>query len=329
MILRLLEIVSSSVWGFSYLFLVDAIYFLAVKSTQFLSGIVTDFYLRLRLANAFLYLLLIITFAFRIRKIQWTVLFLIMMPQLWYLFSYFNNDAFPLFISMLLAWQVIDPDSSLNRFLAESNFRTNLGKGVFVGVLIGFLLMSKLNYWIYICYIGFIGFWGILFDSAAGQRFALLKKWIFIGCVALATYLPLYGYSQYVNDFSRSEKIAIVMEKYAAPQFKQSTILKDPSSTYPGLHLRDKGRSFQDVIIRNPEWWDLSFKSFFGLYGYMEFHSDKDYYQAVSYAPRCFFYPGFLLCGADFLCQRHVLFSLCPAFYHPGFGIVLLSLLGE
>ena len=286
---QLLEIVSNSCWGFSYLFLVDVIYFLAVKSTQFLSGIVTDFYLRLRLANAFLYLLLIIIFALRIRKIQWTVLFLIMMPQVWYLFSYFNNDAFPLFISVLLAWQVIDLDSSLNRFLAESNIRTNLGKGVFAGVLIGLLLMSKLNYWSYICYIGFIGFWGILFNSAAGQRFTLLKKWIFIGCVALATYLPLYGYSQYVNDFNRSDKVAIVMEKYAAPEFKQSTILKNPSSTYPGLHLRDKGRSYQDVIIRNPEWWDLSFKSFFGLYGYMEFHSDKDYYQAVSYILCAFF----------------------------------------
>ena len=286
---QMVEIVTRSAWGFSYLFLVDVIYFLAVKSTQFLSGIVTDFYLRLRLANALLYLLLIITFAFRIRKIQWTVLFLIMMPQLWYLFSYFNNDAFPLCISILLAWQVVDPESSLNCFLTESNFRTNLGRGIFVGVLLGFLLMSKLNYWIYICYIGFIGFWGILLDSAKEQRFLLLKKWIFIGCVALAAYLPIYGYSQYVNDFSRSDKIAIAMEKYAEPRFKPSTVQKDPSSTYPGFHLRDKGRSFQDVIIRNPEWWDLSFKSLFGLYGYMQFHSDKDYYQAVHYILVAFF----------------------------------------
>ena len=289
-----------SLWGLSYLFFIDVIYFLAVKSTQFLSGIVTDFYLRLRLANAFLFLILIITLTLKLRRVQWTVLFLIMTPQLWYIFSYFNNDAFPCCISMLLAWQVVDPDSSLNRFLVESNIRTNLGKGIFVGILIGLLLMSKLNYWIYIGFIGFIGLWGILFDSAADHRFELLKKWIFIGCVALAAYLPFYGYSQYVNEFNKSEKIMIVMEKHAAPQFKPSIIMKDSSSSYKGLGLRAKGLSFQEVIIQNPDWRDLSFKSFFGLYGYMQFLSDSDYYQAVTYTLGAFFILVFLYMAVTF-----------------------------
>ena len=30
--------------------------------------------------------------------------------------------------------------------------------------------------------------------------------------------------------------------------------------TYPGLRLRDKGRSFQEAIIQNPYWWELSLK---------------------------------------------------------------------
>ena len=302
-----------SLWGFSYLFYNDVIYLLAVKATLFLSGIVTDFYLRLRLANAFLFLLLIITLTLKIKRVQWTVLFLIMTPQLWYIFSYFNNDAFPWCISMLLAWQVVDPDSSLNRFLVGADIRTNLGKGVFVGILIGLLLMSKLNYWIYIGYIGCIGLWGILFDSAADHRFVLLKKWIFIGCVALAVYLPFYGYNQYVNDFNKSEKIMIVIEKFAAPQFKPSTLMKDLSSSYKGLRLRDKGHSFQEVFIQNPDWRDLSFKSFFGLYGYMQFLSDSDYYQAVIYTLGAFFilvfiYVAFTLPTKDILFFLFVLF---------------------
>ena len=283
-----------SLWGFSYLFYIDVIYFLAVKATQFLSGIVPEFYLRLRLANAFLFLLLIITFTFKIRRVQWTVLFLIMTPQLWYIFSYFNNDAFPLCISMLLALQIVDSESSLNRFLVGSNIRINLGKGVCVGILVGLLLMSKLNYWIYIGFIGFVGLWEILFVTSADHRFELLKKWIFVGCIALSVYLPFYGYSEYINNFNKSEKIGIVMEEHAAPQFKPSTLQKDPSSTYPGLRLRDKGRSFQEVIIQNPYWWELSLKSFVGLYGYMQFLSDSDYYQVMAYAFGAFFVLVFL-----------------------------------
>ena len=48
------RIVSSiSVFGVSYLWQIDPYYFIAVKATQVLSGIVSDFYLRVRLANAF------------------------------------------------------------------------------------------------------------------------------------------------------------------------------------------------------------------------------------------------------------------------------------
>ncbi len=56
----------------------------------------------------------------------------------------------------------------------------------------------------------------------------------------------------------------IVMEQYAAPQFKPSTLRNDLSSTYPGLRLRDKGITFQELFIQNPDWRDMSFKSFFG-----------------------------------------------------------------
>jgi hypothetical protein len=44
-------------------------------------------------------------------------------PQVWYIFSYFNNDAFPIFVATLLAWQVVDPASGFNRFLAGDGSR--------------------------------------------------------------------------------------------------------------------------------------------------------------------------------------------------------------
>ena len=98
------RIVSSiSVFGVSYLWHIDPYYFIAVKATQVLSGIVSDFYLRVRLANAFLFLSLVLVFAVQIKRSKWMVPFIVISPQVWYVFSYFNNDAFPLFIAMILA----------------------------------------------------------------------------------------------------------------------------------------------------------------------------------------------------------------------------------
>jgi hypothetical protein len=116
-----------------------------------------------------------------------------------------------------------------------------------------------------------------------------LKRWIFVGVVALMVYLPIYGYDQYVNDFKKTERAMGAMERYAAPQFKPSKLQNDLSSTYPGLRLRDKGVSLEALLIQNPDWRDLSFKSFFGLYGYMDLVSNEDYYRAVTYMLGIFF----------------------------------------
>ncbi|MBM4313839.1 MAG: hypothetical protein FJ122_07945, partial [Deltaproteobacteria bacterium] len=271
------RVVSSiSVFGISYLWHIDPYYFIAVKATEVLSGIVPDFYLRMRLANALLFFLLILVFATQMRRLKWMVLFLVLSPQVWYVFSYFNNDAFPFFIAMILAMQAVNPESSLNRYLSGPAMGHPIGGGVLAGMLIGILFCSKLNYRIYIAFLIFMGLWGVLFEATIQQRIMKLKKWIFLFTVALLVYLPIYGYDQYINDFNKDEKGLIAMERYAAPQFKPSTMRDNLSSTYPGLRLRDKGTSLEALLIRNPDWRNLSFKSFFGLYGYMDLISSEE-----------------------------------------------------
>ena len=280
---------SISVFGVSYLWHIDPYYFFAVKVTQVLSGVISDFYLRARLANALLFLSLVLVFATQIKRSKWMVPFIVISPQVWYVFSYFNNDAFPLFIALILAMQVVDPESFLNRFLSAPTIRHNAGGGVLIGILIGLLLCSKLNYRLYIAFLIFVGSWKILFEATVPQRIMKLKKWVFLFSVALLVYLPLYGYDQYVNDFQKDEKVPIVMERHAVPQFKPSRLQNDLSSSYPGLRLKDKGVSFRELFLKSSDWRDLSFKSFFGLYGYMDLVSAEEYYQAVTYVVGVFF----------------------------------------
>jgi hypothetical protein len=280
---------SISIFGVSYLWHIDPLYFFAVKATQVLSGIVSDFYLRLRLFNAFLFLSLIFIVALQIKRSKWMVPFLVISPQVWYVFSYFNNDAFPWFIAIILAMQFIDPESSLNRFLAAPTIRRHVRGGILAGILLGLLLSSKLNYRLYIAFLVFAAVWAILFEVSSQEKRPRLKKWIFIGLVALLFYLPIYGYDQYVNDFKKNEKILSIMEHRAGYQFKPSTLKNNPSSSYKGLHMKEKGVSFRELFIQNSDWRDISFYSFFGVYGYMDLVSDKGYYLTVGYVLGAFF----------------------------------------
>jgi len=307
------RVVSSiSVFGVSYLWHIDPCYLFAAKTTHILSGIVSDFYLRMRLFNVLLFLSLVLVVATQIKRSKWVVPFLVVSPQVWYVFSYFNNDAFPLFIATLLAIQVVDPESALNRFLFAPTMRRHIGGGILAGILLGLLISSKLNYMLFIAFLIFVALWRILFETSDLQRIPQLKKWFFLFMVALLFYLPIYGYDQYVNDFNKDEKIFNTMERYAGSQFKPSSLQNDPSSSYGGLHLRNKGVSLRKLFLESSDWRNLSFESFFGIYGYMNLVSDKDYYRAVTYALGVFsllifFYAAFTLSVRDMIFSLFVL----------------------
>jgi hypothetical protein len=53
--------------------------------------------------------------------------------------------------------------------------------------------------------------------------------------------------------------------------------------------MREKGVSLQEIFIQNSDWRDMSFNSFFGVYGYMDLVSDKSYYLTVRYVLGAFF----------------------------------------
>jgi hypothetical protein len=299
---------SISIFGVSYLWQIDPLYLLAAKTTHVLSGIVSDFYLRLRLFNALLFLSFVLIVAVQIKQSKWVVPFLVITPQAWYVFSYFNNDAFPLFIAMLLAMQFINPESFLSRFLSAPTIRHRIGGGVLTGILIGLLLSSKMNYWLYIVFLVFVALWAVLFDTQSRERVPRLKKWIFIGFAALLFYLPIYGYDQYVNDFKKNEKILSIMEHRAGYQFKLSTLKNDPSSSYKGLRMKDKGVTFRELFIQDSYWWEMSYKSFFGVYSHMNLLSDEDYYTAVTYVLGAFFLLLFLYVAFTLSLQDTIFF---------------------
>lgn len=132
-------------YGLSYLNTANPTYFFAGKFAAVVAPLVRDADRALRLFNVAL--LLALALVCMARPGSWPVFVpLLLTPQVWYVFSYFNNDGFALFLGMLLAWQVADPGSAFNRFLDAPRMRGHLLAAAAIGVAIGLLALAKENY---------------------------------------------------------------------------------------------------------------------------------------------------------------------------------------
>jgi len=277
---KVLETISG--FGVSYLFRLEMIYFWAGKFSSLLSGLVHDEYLRLRLLNWTLFLILVVIVSRRTPHVPLLAWGLVLTPQVWYTFSYFSSDGFAFFLAFLLAWQLIDPDSMTRRYLGSMTLRSMWPGGVLCGILIGSLLLSKMNYYLYLVFILTIIAWDLI--SAWGGRgwkenLLQLKKWALVACVVLCVYLPPVLYDQYINDFKKDEKISHFVEQHAAYPFKASTVKQAPDDSYPGLYLNLKGTLWYELFLDNSYWRTLSLYSFFGVFGYMNIYADSPFYE--------------------------------------------------
>ncbi len=269
---------STSVFGVSYLFDLDLAYLLAGKAALALRSLVLEDHLGLRLFNVALFAFLMIRIARRVDSSPLAVFALLATPQVWYLFSYVNSDAYALFLSLLLAVELTDPHARGCRFLEHPAVFGKASGGVLLGVLAGLLLLSRVHYRLFLAFVACFACWQILFAQSRAQRALLAKKWLLVGLVAGSVYLPCYAYDQIIHDFQKQEKAGRVMERHAGEAFKPSALAKSPETTYKGLRLRDKGIAWQDMFVTNPEWRDLTVSSLLGLYGYMDLYSEKGYY---------------------------------------------------
>lgn len=161
---------SYSRYGYSYLDTLDVVYFFAGKFSRTVSPLIASRTLRLRLFNV---LLLFVLGALWARRWPAGILFplLLMSPQIWYVFAYFNADAFPLALAMLTAHQLGWSTSALNAFLgSRAGARFSRG-GLATGVLLGLLAVSKMNYAMFVLF-AFCWLFGSLLG--AGTALALL-----------------------------------------------------------------------------------------------------------------------------------------------------------
>lgn len=266
---------SYSVHGVSRLNSFEIAYFFAGRFAALLRPLPLPDYLRLRLFNILLFgLLLWMCLTGRQRLLY---LPLLVSPQVWYIFSYFNSDAFSFFICFVVGRQLIEEDSLLKRFFQNQPPPGLYLRGLAGGaLLLAMLPLLKLNFYffsLYACLYLFIKLYENRF-LISGQAF---KRAAVLAAVALFLLGGRYGVDVYRNGFNRQAKLTACRNKLARPKFKPDTPLKDQ---YFGLNLRKKGVTVKQMFDRYG-WGRVSFQSTFGVYGYMALYGSKTYYGMI------------------------------------------------
>ena len=252
-------------WGSSYLFLNDIVYSLAEKATSLLAAFNLEDYSRYRLFNFILLPILLLIFIADKRNGVWFLLALGLTPQVWYIFAYFNGDALSMFSSFLLGYFYIT-----NRVEIESSFweksRVSTIMLCFYTLCV-LVLFTRLHYAIFVFFV--LGL--ILVANLADKDF----KSVINGSIRLLIFFLLVTIpvgiaelkDQIANDFQKSAKIKLVQEENRSPEFKKEYIIASGKNPHR-LYLKQTGVPYHELFTEK-RWLEISFKSFFGVYGYM------------------------------------------------------------
>ncbi|MFT5607982.1 MAG: hypothetical protein ACI9PZ_001791 [Parvicella sp.] len=252
-------------------------YYVGGRYLQALSFLPFEDYTKLRSLNVLLFFILVLL-AYRQPSSRLLFLPILLTPQAWYLFSYYNSDAFSLFAVMLLAYQVFVPESMLRRLLKGERPKSYGLWVVALSIIVAMQYWLKLNYMFYSIFLFMLaGSWWLTYRSkpiVTNTRPLLVA--IFIGTALFAT----WEVSRHaINDFSLAEKAYDCREEMANKLFKPSTQLAE---THPYYNLKSKGVSVS-AMLKDPkyDWGQRIFYSGLGAYGYLEYFNTYTHYEIV------------------------------------------------
>jgi hypothetical protein len=264
---------SFSHYGFSYFQDLDTSYFLMgqfIASLAWLGGPE----IAARLFNVLLFIALVAYAGARLRG-SLALAILLISPQIWYIFSYVNGDAWALAVALVAVVQLATADSLLNAYLRSGDWRTRAGGGLAFAVLLALLFMAKRNYYLFFPFIGLVAFWKTLFWESDICRPKLAVKWAAIVLAAFLLYLPARIAHAAINRFELPRLQIEQAEKFAAPGYRPSEIAAGKGASR--MALRQQGVPLGDLFTQK-RWATLSFESFCGVYHWMNLRGPIVYY---------------------------------------------------
>jgi hypothetical protein len=264
-----------SVYGVSRLHSGEIVYLFAGKFMKLLEPFHLGSYLSLRIFNILLFSILL---CLALKNTQFRIFMLPLMisPQIWYVFSYFDSDAFALFVTLLSGYQLAVPSSMFHEFVARGWNRKTWLYFLAVGILFGLLLLLKKNFYFFYVFLFLYFVWKVVFTKFSLQKENIVR----IGAIALlgVALLGTFRLADYaVNDFEKEEKLVEVRENYALKMYKPSTPLP---LKHPFLQMKERGTTLKYLLLID-RWAEKSFWTSFGVYGYTSVTASSTYYDIV------------------------------------------------
>lgn len=265
-----------SVYGISRLNSYEITYLIAGKFSSIFRFLHIGKYYRLRLFNIFLFVILIIM-NFRIVEFRLISIPLLISPQIWYVFSYFNSDAFAIFILFIVSYQVLIEKSMLRRYIRqEYDRKKSLTVGFLMGLLLANLLLLKKNFYIFDFFLVLYCLIKYFEEKPTFNRMTVKNMGIIL-IIGLSFFFLRHSVNIYTNGFDKKEKIMACREKLAKYEYKPSTSFEKRA---PNLNLRSRGISLKDMFVKL-KLQERSFRTAFGTYGYTSVYATNSYYHFI------------------------------------------------
>ena len=261
-----------SLYGRSYLDEWDIVYPLAGKFAKLISPAVSNDAIALRLFNVGLFFVLA-CIAFVRRDDILAFALLLTSPQIWYVFSYFNGDAFPMFVSFLVALALTSPRSLFN-----AHTRSAFVRYLPLGICLGLLLLSKKTFWAFGLFAICCAAWREFVEYRHARTMgAFFQRSGILAAIILMTALPRIGYDLFLNGApaAKAARIAETAEATATPYFKPSANLNI------NLSLKRKGVTIVQMMKPSYRWAEVSAISAFGYYNYNTVRMGPSYYRLM------------------------------------------------
>jgi hypothetical protein len=270
-----------SAYGVSRLHSGEIIYLLAGKYLHLLQPLYLKSFFLLRLLNVLLFGILIFL-AFHKNDFRFFLLPFLISPQIWYIFSYFNSDAFATFISLLAAYQLAGKKSAFTSLLfpeqASQQVKYIWAKVAGLGLLLGLLLLLKKNFYFLYLFLFLYFLWKVwlLRPRWSGKKIGYLVTILLIAC---SVFGGIRLTDAWVNDFNKNALLFQARQQFAAELYNPNTPI-DKRHAY--LEMRQRGTTLKHFLARD-RWGEKSFRTSFGVYGYTQYSGSFAYYDYVRY----------------------------------------------
>lgn len=193
-----------SSYGVSRLNSDEIYYFLAGKFAWLADNHFLDKYRNNRLFGVFM-LLCILMYALKSVAGRLVALPFLVSPQVWYLFSYTNSDAFALLTTYAAGCQIVREKSALNRYLFQQDVNVSVLYGIIPGFFLGVLLLLKHNYLAFVlfallCYVCYY-----FFKIEAEYRKKYLTRLGVVCLMGVVLFCSKKGVDVMVNGLERGD----------------------------------------------------------------------------------------------------------------------------